>query len=89
MPQRHVLQRNNRVSANDARQATQALVCNRIAFVRHRGAAFLAFAEKFFHFENFSALEVPKLGRPTIDTGRDHSERSHKFRMPIALHDLG
>src|SRR5438067_8702507 len=88
VPERHVLQRNNCVPANDARQTAQTLARDWIALVRHGRAAFLAFAKKFFDLQNFSALEMTKFCRPTIDTGGDDSERRHEFGMTITLHDL-
>ena len=88
VPERHVLKRHDCVAANHAGQAAQTLVCDRVAFVRHGGAAFLAFAEKFFDFENFGALKMPKFGRPAIDARGNYCERSHEFRVSVALHDL-
>src|SRR5947208_10106823 len=89
VPESHVLQRNNRVTANDTRQTAQTLTRDRIAFMRHGGTAFLAFAKEFFHFEHFGTLEMPKFRSPTIDAGGNDGQCSHKFRMAIALHDLG
>src|SRR5205809_449956 len=79
VPESHVLQRNNRVTANDTRQTAQSLTRDRIAFMRHGGTAFLAFAKEFFHFEHFGTLEMPKFRSPTIDARRDDSQRRHKF----------
>jgi hypothetical protein len=56
--------------------------------VRHGRAAFLAFAEKFFYFEYFGPLEMPKFRRPAINTRRDERESGHKLCVPVALHDL-
>ena len=67
VPQRDVLQCRNRVSPDDACQTTQPLARDRISFMRHGGTAFLPFSEKFFHFENFRALKMTKLGCPAID----------------------
>src|SRR5437763_16123613 len=88
VPKRHVFQRYDCVAANDSRQTIQTFACDWIAFVRHGGTAFLAFAEKFFYFQNLGALQMPKLCCPTIDTGGDDSERRHEFGMTITLHDL-
>src|SRR5438477_4808752 len=88
VPECDVLQGNNRVPANDASQSAQSLVCNRIPFMRHRGAAFLALAEKLFHFQNFGALKMPKFRRPAINTRCDNGERGHKFGVPVALNNL-
>src|SRR5215469_16045038 len=88
VPQSHVLQRDGRIPANNARQATQPLIGNRVPLMRHRRAAFLAFTEKFFDLENFGPLEMTKLRSPSIDARSNHGKCSHKLGMPIALHDL-
>src|SRR5215470_12698581 len=88
VPKRHVLQRYDCVAADDARQTAQTFACDRIALVRHSRTAFLAFAKKFFHFENLSTLEMTKFGRPSIDARGDHRKRSDKLRVAIALHNL-
>ena len=75
--------------ANDTRQSAQAFAGDRVALVRHGGAAFLAGAEKLLHLEHFGSLQMPELGRPAIDARRDERERRAKFRVPIALDDLG
>jgi hypothetical protein len=56
--------------------------------MRHGGAAFLAFAEKFFYFEHFSPLEMTKFGGPAINARCDHGESGHEFCVTVALHDL-
>ena len=68
------------VAAHDARQAAQAFAGNRIALVRHGGAALLSFAEKLLHLQHFGALQMAKLRRPAIDARRDQRER--RARIP-------
>src|SRR5437870_12390338 len=89
VPKGDVLKRDDRVAANDARQPAQPLARDRVAFVRHGRAAFLAFAEIFFNLEDFGPLEVTKLRRPAIDARGDDGERAQKFGVAIALDDLG
>ena len=49
----------------------------------------LAFAEKFFHLQNFRALQMPELGCPAIDARRNQGRRWAKdFGVPISLHNL-
>ena len=86
---RYIFQRDNCIPANDARQAAQPFARYWVALMRHCRTAFLPFPEKFFQFENFRALKMPKLSRPTVDARSDQSERSTKFRVPVSLHDLG
>src|SRR5205814_3711458 len=88
VPKRDVFHRRQRIPAHDSSQSTQPLSRNRIAFVRHGRAALLAFAKKFFHFQNFSALKVAEFGGPAIDRRCDQCQRRQKFSVPIALHDL-
>src|ERR1041384_5551086 len=89
MPERHVLERGERIPPNDTRETTETLRRNRVALVRHGRAAFLTGTEEFFHFEHFGSLQMPQLGRPTIDTRSDERERGAKFCVAIALDDLG
>jgi hypothetical protein len=49
----------------------------------------LAFAKKFFHFQNFSALEMAEFGSPAVDRRGDQCQCRQKFSMPVALDDLG
>src|SRR6187399_2081296 len=87
--QRYILECDDGIAANYAGQSAQSLVCDWVAFVRHRGAAFLAFAEKLFYFQNFSPLEMPKFRGPAVDTRCRQRESGHKLRVTVALHDLG
>ena len=89
VPERDVLQRGDGIAANDPRETAQAFAGDRVALVRHRRTAFLPVAEKFFHFENFGPLQMTELGRPAIDARGDQRERGQKFRVPVALDDLG
>ena len=81
-------ERDDCVSANHARQSAQAFPSDGVSLVRHGGASLLAFRKKFFHLQNFRALQMPELGCPAIDARRNQSERGRKFSVPIALHDL-
>src|ERR1044071_2692153 len=88
VPERDVLERNQRVAANNAGETAQPLARDRVALVRHGRAAFLAFAEIFFDLENFSALKMTKLGRPAINARGDDGERAEEFGVSIALDNL-
>ena len=62
---------------------------DRIAFVRHGRAAFLARTEEFLRFQYFGALQMPELRRPAIDARGDERKGGGEFRVTIALDDLG
>ena len=71
VPKGNILERCSHVSPDHSRQAAQAFPGNWIAFVRHRRAALLAWAEILFNFEHLGSLEMAKLCRPTINGARD------------------
>src|SRR6266550_5965680 len=89
MPEGDVFQRYHCVPTQDSSEATQSFTCNRIAFVGHGRATFLAFAKKFFDFQNLSALEMAEFSGPTVDRRRDQCQCRQKFSVPVALDDLG
>ena len=89
VPEGDVLHRGHGVPANDASQAAQSFAGDWVALVRHGRTAFLPFAEELFHFEHLGALQVAKLCRPAIDAGSDDGQRGDKFRVAVALHNLG
>ena len=89
VPERDIFQSGDGISPNDSSESAEALGGDRVALVRHGRAAFLAGAEKFLDLEHFGPLQMPKLRRPTIDARGDERERGAKFRVPIALDDLG
>ena len=43
---------------------------------------------RYWGFEHFRPLQMPQLGGPAIDAGRNERESGGKFRVPIALDDL-
>ncbi len=63
------------VAADHTREAAEPLAGDRVALVRHRGAPFLAFAEKLLHLENLRALQMAKLRRPAVDARCDQRQR--------------
>src|SRR4051812_16806420 len=89
MPERDVFQRGPCMAADDAGEAGKFFAGDRVALVRHGGAALLAGAEVFLGFEHFGALKVAQLDGPAIDAGRDDGEHLLELRVAIALDDLG
>ena len=89
VPERDVLERGEGVAPHDAGESAQAFGGDRVALVRHGRTAFLAGTEKLLHFQHFGPLQMSQLRGPAIDARSDQRERRGKFRVPIALDDLG
>ena len=75
VPERDVFHRGEGVAAQHAREAGETFAGDGIALVRHGAGTFLAFGKKFFRFQNFGALQMAKLRRPTFNARADESER--------------
>src|SRR6202521_1096902 len=88
VPERYVLQRRDRIPAQHPGETAQALARDRVSLVRHGRAAFLAFAKKFFHFEDFGALKMAEPGPPPIDARCDQRQGDAKLRVAVPLDDL-
>ena len=73
----------------DAGEAAEPFAGDRVALVRHGGTAFLAGGEKLLDFEHFGALQMAELRRPAVDARGDQGQRRVKFRVAVALDDLG
>ena len=63
VPQRHVLERRDRVAADHARQPADALAHDRVPLVRHRARALLPVGERLLHLADLGARQVADLGR--------------------------
>ena len=75
-------------------RTTRARPLSRSAVIGLRlcGMAELPFwpgAEVFFHFQHLGPLQMAQLRRPAIDARGDQRQGRGKFRVPIALDDLG
>ena len=57
--------------------------------MRHCGAAALPFAEGFFGFANFGALQVPDFERNTLECRTDMRQRAQILRVAVTLNHLG
>ena len=88
VPERDVLQRGEGVAAQDAREAGEPFAGDRVALVRHGAGTFLAFGKKFFGFQNFGALQMAELRRPTFDARADERECADELGVDVALDDL-
>ncbi len=80
VPQRDVLERRQRVRPDQARQAADALGQLRIALVRHRARALLAFAEGLLRLEDLRALQAPDLEGDLLQRGGGHREHRSRTR---------
>ena len=89
MPERHVLEPDERVRAHDAGEAADPLGHDRVALVRHRRRALLALAERLGHLGHLGARQVADLERELLQAGRHQRERREQLGVPVALDDLG
>ena len=67
VPERDVLEPDERVGPHDARDPADALGRDRVALVRHRRRALLAAAERLLHLAHLGAGEVADLGREAVE----------------------
>ena len=67
VPERDVLEPDERVRADDAREAADPLGDDRVALVRHRRRALLASAERLLHLRDLRTREVPDLERERVE----------------------
>ena len=89
MPERDVLEPDDGVGADDAREPAKTLGDHGVALVRHRRGPFLAAAERLCGLGDLGAREVPDLERESLDRRRDERERRQQLGMPVARDDLG
>ena len=88
VPEGDVLEPDDRVSADDAREPADAFGDDRVALVRHRGRALLAAAERLLHLAHLRAGEMPQLEGEPLQRGRQQRERVQHLGVPVALEDL-
>ena len=84
-----VLERRQRVAAQQPRQAADPLAADRVALVRHGGRALLPRAERLLRLAHLGALQVADLGRDPLERAPQHGERREQGGVPVAAHDLG
>lgn len=88
VPERHVIQSNERVGLHDAREAANALDCDGIAFVRHRRRALLTLLERLFRLDDIGLLQQTHLHRNSLERRSHRGQRRHDLRMAIACDNL-
>ena len=89
MPERDVLERGERVAADQARETTHVLAQHRIPFVGHGRGALLAAPERLGDLPDLRPLQVTDLERDPLAGTGDDREAPEEGRMPIPGHDLG
>src|SRR6478735_61304 len=70
MPERHVLEPDQRVGAYDAREAADALGDLRVALVRHCRGSLHSLAERFLDLAHLGAREMADLGCEAVERRR-------------------
>ena len=88
VPEGDVLQADGRRRANDPRQSADPLGDHRVALVRHRRGALLAFPERLLHFAKLRPREVADLGRVALERRGAERQRREQLRVPVARDDL-
>ena len=88
VPERDVLEADERVRPDDAREPADPLGDDRVPLVRHRRRALLAAAERLLHLADLGAREVPDLERERVERGGDDRERRQQLGVAVALEDL-
>ena len=89
VPQHDVLHGRRHIGAHHAGEAGEILRQYRVALVRHRRGAFLAFGEEFLRFQHFGALQVPDLGGKALNRRCDHAEGCKIHGVAVARDHLG
>ena len=88
MPERDVLEPDERVCAHDPREPAEPLRDDRIPLVRHRQGAFQAAAERLRDLRDLGPRQVAQLECEPLDRRGQDRERREQLRVPVALKDL-
>ena len=89
VPERDVLETDDRRRPHDARQPADPLGDDGVALVRHRRRPLLAAAERLLDLAHLRPCEMPDLERELLQRRRRHGERGEQLGMAVALEDLG
>src|SRR3954462_2422402 len=88
VPEGHVLERAHGVAAEQAGESGQVLAQDRVALVRHRARALLAFPERLLRLAHLRALQVTDLGGELLERRAGERQRREVFGVPVAVDDL-
>ena len=84
VPERDVLQADERVRAQDARKPADALGHFRVPLVRHRGGALHPFAERLLDLAHLGARQVADLRRESLERRGCERQRREQFGVTVA-----
>ena len=88
VPERDVLEPDQRICSHDAREAADPLGRDRVPLVRHRRRPLLATCEWLLDLPYLGAREVPDLGRETVERRGEQRKRGQQLGVAVALEDL-
>ena len=89
VPERHVLQGDQRVAAQQAGESGHALGEHRVALVRHGRGTLLPGPERLECLRHLGALQVADLGRDAFERSTQDRNGGEQVGMPITAHHLG
>ena len=89
VPEGDVLHGGDGVAAQHPGEPGDALAEFRVALVRHRTGASLAFIERLFGFPHLGLLESADLGGELLQRCADERQGGDELRVAVALNDLG
>ena len=88
VPERDVLERRQRVAAEQPREADDLLAADRVALVRHRRRALLARRERLLDLADLGLLQPADLERELLERRGGDGERRQQLGVAVALDDL-
>src|ERR1051325_674200 len=88
VPQRDILETDDAVRADDARDAADAFRNDRIALVRHCARTLLTFREALLRLAHLGALPVTNVQSKLLQRRRDDRKRRQIFGVDVSLNDL-
>src|ERR1044071_5527131 len=89
VPQRDILETNDTICADHARDPADALRDDRIALVRHCARTLLTFRETLLRLANLGALPVTNVQSKLLQRRRDDRECRQILGIDVSLNDLG
>ena len=88
MPERHVLHRRQRVTAQHAGEAADLFAVDRVALVRHGGRTLLPRAERLLHLAQLGLLQTAHLGGELFQAAAGDGDDAQQLGVAVALEHL-